>query len=61
MKISNSNVFKNCVIDAESMTITEYNKDECNVFDLKKVLTDWEGIDGITISIKKDTEVTGDE
>ena len=58
MKKSTSNVFKNAVINAEDMTITEYTKDEEYVFDLKKVLSNWDSVDGITLTIKKDYEIT---
>lgn len=58
MKKSNSCSFKNATIDSEKMTITEYTKDDQYVFDLNKVLSDWSGIDGLSISIKKDEEIT---
>ena len=57
MKKVNSNSFKNCVIDVDNMTITEKTKEDNYVFDLKKVLQDWNMIEGVSITIKKDTEV----
>ena len=58
MRKTNSNVFRNAVIDAENLTITETNKDEQYVFDLQKVLSDWSGIDGVSLTIKKDSVIT---
>lgn len=58
MKKSSSCSFKNCTIDIEKMTVTEYTKDDQYVFDLNKVLSEWSGIDGLSISIKKDEEIT---
>lgn len=58
MKKSSSCSFKNATIDTEKMTITEYTKDDQYVFDLKTVLDQWSGIDGLSISIKKDEEIT---
>jgi hypothetical protein len=57
MKLVNSNAFKNCTIDVENMTLTEVTKDDEYVFDLHRILSDWSGIDGLSITIKKDTEV----
>lgn len=58
MKKSQSCSFKNATINAEEMTITEYTKDDQYVFDLSEILKTWNQIDGITITIKKDEEVT---
>lgn len=58
MKKYNSNVFSNATIDSEKMTITEYTKDDQYTFDLKTVLDQWSGIDGISLTIKKEEKVT---
>ena len=57
MKKTNTNTFKNATIDVKNMTITEHTKDADYVFDLKKVLSDWDGIDGISLVIKQDTDI----
>ena len=43
------------------MTITEFTKDDTKVYDLKKVLQDWDNIDGISLTIKQDNDVPADE
>ena len=53
-----NNTFKNAKIDSEKMTITEVTKDDEYVFDLNEVLDQWNGIEGITVTIKKDEEIT---
>ena len=58
MKKYNSNVFTNAVIDSEKMTITEYTKDDQYVFDLKTVLDLWSGVEGISLTIKKEDKIT---
>ena len=58
MRESNSVTFKNATIDTDDMTITEYTKDESYSFNLFDVLKRWDGIDGISLSIKKDSDKT---
>ena len=50
--------FTKATINVEDMTITEVNKDEEYVFDLNKVLGDWDGVQGINVTIKKDETIT---
>ena len=57
MKKTNTNTFKNATIDVKNMTITEHTKDADYVFDLKKVLSDWDGIAGISLVLKQDTDI----
>lgn len=49
--------FKNAVINTEDMTITEINKDDSVEYDLLTVLKDWNGIEGISLTIKFDDEL----
>lgn len=56
-KISKSLSFKNCVIDINDGTITEYTKDGENVYNLKNILSEWNGIDGISFNLKQDDEL----
>jgi len=49
--------FKNACIDFKNMTITETTKDNIEEYDLNKVLQEWAGIDGISFSLRKDSEL----
>ena len=60
-KASKSIAFKNAVIDKEEGTITEFTKDDTKVYSLEKLIEDWDGIEGISIVIKKDADVPADE
>ena len=60
-KASKSIAFKNAVIDKNDMTITEVIKDDTKVYSLEKLIEDWDGIEGISIVIKKDADVPADE
>lgn len=57
MKKTNTNTFKNATINVKDMIITEHTKDADYTFDLKKVLSAWDGIDGISLVIKQDTDI----
>lgn len=56
-KEGKSLIFKNAVIDIENGLIVEFTKDETFEYDLMKVLKDWSGIDGISISFKKESQM----
>ena len=60
-KETKSIAFKNATINIDDMTITEFTKDDTKVYDLKKVLQDWDNIDGISLTIKQDNDVPADE
>lgn len=60
-KISKSASFKNAVINKGDMTITEYIKDNSKVYNLEKLLSDWDGIEGISLTIKQDDDIPADE
>jgi hypothetical protein len=60
-KFSKSVSFKNCSIDAEKDLITEVLKDETKFYKLSKVIADWQGIEGLNISIKKDDELESED
>ena len=47
--------FKNAVIDYENMTITEINKDSEEEFDLREVLKGWNGVMGVSLTLKQDS------
>lgn len=60
-KVSKSMSFKNAVIDLENNTITEFTKDDTKVYGLRDVLKTWNGIEGISVSIKQEDEMPSAE
>lgn len=50
--------FKNAVIDIGNMTITEVNKDDVKVYSLKDTLAQFSDVDGVTLSISTDEELS---
>lgn len=60
-KKTKSIAFKNATISIDDMTITEFTKDDTKVYDLKKVLQDWDNINDISLTIKQDNDVPADE
>ena len=46
--------FTNATIDISDDTITELKKDEITVSSLSAVLKEWDGVDGVSISIRRD-------
>lgn len=60
-KTSRSITFKNATIDTKDGTITEYTKDDTKVYLIENLLEDWNGIDGVSISIRREKDVAPDE
>lgn len=60
-KISKSTSFTNAVINIEDNTITEFKKDVSKTYSLEKLLLEWNGIEGVTLTIKQDDEIPSDE
>lgn len=58
MTESSSVSLKNAVIDTEDMTITEYTKDDNHTYSLIEILKRWNGIDGVTLIIKRNVDKT---
>jgi hypothetical protein len=57
-KIS-SESYKKATIDKVAGTITEYlPKDVTNVYSLEEFINRWDGVDGVNISISKDSDIT---
>lgn len=52
-KTSKSVSFSNCLIDLEAGTITEFSRDDESTFSIADVLSDFDGIMGVSISIKQ--------
>lgn len=61
-KTSKSVNFKNCIINCKDgdLTITEYTKDDFHTFDLRKILEDWQGVEGVAFSLKCDEDISPD-
>lgn len=52
--------FNNATIDIENMTISEYNRDgEEVVYDLLQVISEYSGVNGISLSLGKSEEING--
>lgn len=49
--------FNNAIIDMKDGTITEFTKDETNVYNLQDVLAEWDGVEGISITIQNTSEI----
>lgn len=60
-KSSKSVSFKNAVISKDDMTITEYTKDETMVYDLEKILSEWNGVEPVSLTIKQEVTIPTDE
>lgn len=53
--------YTKAVIDKEAGTITEYLKDGENVYYIENILDTWDGVQGVSITIKKDEELPSEE
>lgn len=60
-KMSKSATFTKAIIDKENMTITEVTKDGDKVYSLDEILTQWNGVSGISLAIKTDNEIASIE
>ena len=61
-KKSMSISFKNATIDYNKDLITELpNKDVVNFYKLPDILKQWDNIEGVNISFKKDDEIASNE
>ena len=52
--------FKNATISVPDSTITEYFKDETKTYSIKALLDSWDGIDGVSLTIKLDEDAPAD-
>lgn len=59
-KASKSINFKNAEINKAKGLITEVTKDDTKYYSLSKLIDEWDGIEGLSITIKKDDEVESD-
>lgn len=53
--------YKKAMIDYENMEITEYEKDSINTYSIHTILKRWNGVEGITLTIKTDEEIQPDK
>lgn len=49
--------FKNCEIDVEDMTITEFKRDGTRTYSLLDVLKRWSGLPEVNLSIERVVEI----
>lgn len=50
----------NCMIDAENMLLIETVKDGELTYDLNRIIQDWNGVTGISFSIKLNQDIEPD-
>lgn len=53
--------FKNAVISKDDMMITEYIKDDTRSYNLLNLIEEWNGVEGISLTIKQDDDIPSDE
>ena len=59
-KLTKAINFKNATISVKDGTITEYLKDQTNVYKLENIFKDWDNIEGINFTLKQDDELQPD-
>jgi hypothetical protein len=59
-KSLNRTTFSNAFINLSDMTIVETTKDDTFVYNLRKILEQWDGVDGISLKIDKTADITPD-
>jgi len=57
MKKSSSLSIRNATIDINDMTITEITKDDSQTYSLVDILKEWDGVDGVTLVIKREVSI----
>ena len=53
--------YTTAVINKEAGTITEHLKDGDFVYFIENILDTWDGVEGVSITIKKDEELPSEE
>lgn len=56
-KISKSMAFKDAQLNLNDMTLTEFKKDDTTEYNIMDILKEWDGIEGISLTIKLDNDV----
>ena len=52
--------YKGATLSLKDRTITEFTKDETRVYSLDKLLSDWDEVEGISLSIRLDEDAAQD-
>lgn len=60
-KTTKTTTFSKAVINVDDMTITEYSKDDVRVYSIEKLLSEWNGIEGISLVIKQDSNIPSED
>ena len=60
-KTTKTTTFSKAVINTEYMKITEHIKDDVRVYSIEKLLSEWDGVEGISLTIKQDNELPSEE
>ena len=60
-KTTKTTTFSKAVINTDDMTITEHIKDETKVYSIEKLLSEWNGVEGISLTIKQDNDLPSEE
>jgi hypothetical protein len=56
-KKNSTETYSKATINVAEGTITEYLKDETNVYRISDILDNWNGVEGVTLTIKKDDTI----
>jgi len=60
MVLTKTQKFKNAIISRTDGTITEIYKDDEKIYILDKILKEWDGIEGVSITISLNSDVEED-
>lgn len=56
-----SDKFTNAMIDVEKDVVVEVHKDGVSVFSLSALLDKWNGIEGVSLTVQKTSEIQPDD
>jgi hypothetical protein len=56
-KKNSTETYSKATINVAEGTITEYLKDETNVYRISDILDNWNCVEGVTLTIKKDDTI----
>lgn len=56
-----SDKFTNAMIDVEKDVVVEVHKDGVSVFSLSSLLDKWNGIEGVSLTVQKTSEIQPDD
>lgn len=60
-KQSRSVSFRNLMIDSEAGTMSEFVKDDCRTYRIDTFLKEWSGIPNLTLLLKEEKELPGED